>query len=628
LESVHARVQGFLKELADLGPGVLLQDVVFSDGRYVANYAVDAITTTLMAYDSYSSGSQEERRLFSFSGRALVLCMLRNGVALNWWSKRSDCRDLAAQHLKFTATTLRSGRKIDQFSPNSNGASNAAWFDFETEYGELAENIRRTQAASQIRDDNEQVEDFFQATELAMGLLKGCVRRIRERREAVAGLEAQERDKSCSDAEMAARTLWQSGDVWMESGKSFSRGRSPVTGRGFYASLTLATVGHDATQHMRTLRHDPRIFGNPRRSRVRDFYHPPRGGTDTTFALRLKEVEKVYDAVAFANWCGLVLNARVTIAWFLLEGCTAKECAAMFEQLKKNLVQWLLDKGPPYSGAPWPAYVFVHETTGEDRWHTHMRFAVPPHLAAAFRREVDNALRRVIAPRIWPTADAQPGAKGRAEFLRRRVGLVKPFNPKQPTPITGDQWIGVMYMLKGADPNKEVARLDHATGSGGGYKPVFLTDLIDWTYENPGQPWIGKRVGFAEALGPTSRRMTTDADGNLFQSLLAFQLKHNAVNVLDLYSDYHLDQAEGRRSCLPLQPPAAKFPLRPIKARGHSRLPHQERLAVGCPPLSNNEAAKIFASPIPSQPPTSNQPVMMTEFATLVAQAMAEKQGD
>lgn len=360
--------------------------------------------------------------------------------------------------------------------------------------------------------------------------------------------------KPRTEAEMEARTLWQSGDMWRVSGERYGRARGKgdaVAGDGPWASMVRATVGHDGAGHVRAvLSSDPRVFGAKRRARTRDFFRPPAASPDYRHALPFRDVVRLYDAGAYANRRGVVLNARVTISWFLLGDCTERECERYFEAFKKNVVEWLRSRGAAAPGKPFPAYVYAHEAAGGNKRHTHMRLAVPPELGKEFREEVRAALRHVIAPRPWPELAVGPDDKEKSRFVVARVSAVPAHDPARSRPMTKDQWIGVTYMLKGADPTPALSVRE-------GGQTVSVGDIMEWEYEDPGAPWTTRRVGASQELGPTARRAFVDEGGHAFHSLLTVQRKAGTIDVRDLYSDYYLDQAAGRRG---VAPPAAPQP--------------------------------------------------------------------
>lgn len=357
-------------------------------------------------------------------------------------------------------------------------------------------------------------------------------------------------DKPRTEAEMAARSFWQSGNMWLATGshmagtKKDGREDHPVQGSGLWAEMVRATVGHNRRQHAQAvLAADPRFFGVKRRARTREFYRSPAKTPDYSRAFPDEMVRRLYDAVAFANRCGLVLNARVTVSWFLLEDCDAAECDRLFQRFKKNLVQWLGEKGPPEPGQPWPAFVYVHEAGDKAKYHTHMRVAVPPALAADFREEVRGALRKVIAPRPWPKL---PKTKrgGSAEFVVSRVSGLAVHDPARRRPMTKDQWVSLGYLLKGADPRRVLMRREDG-------QLVTVGNLLEWEYEDPGAPWRGKPFSPSEALGPAARQRFRDKDGKPFVSLLERQIRDGNIDVRELYSDWYLAQALGRAAAEP-----------------------------------------------------------------------------
>lgn len=359
-------------------------------------------------------------------------------------------------------------------------------------------------------------------------------------------------DKPQSDAEMKAKTLWQSGDIWLACGKRFGRGDGAVAG-GQWAERVGAVVGHDRENHRKSvLLSDQRIFGMKRRSRVREFYQASGKGADYRNAWPDKSLHTIYNAVAFANRRGLVLNARVTVSWFMLADCDAIACKGLFQHFKRNLAQWLLDKGAPEVGQPWPAYVYAHETVGDAGFHTHMRLAVPSALGAEFRKEVRCALRRVIEPRPWPEPCRTKSGKRKVEFVVPRVSTVPEFDFPRPRSVTRDQWIGVGYMLKGVHPERVLATRDDG-------RPVDVSDVLEWDYQDPGTKWAGKQCGTSQALGEAAQRTFRDASGAPFRSRLDEQIETGKIDVRELYSDCYLEQAVGQVSAV-VAPPAGAQP--------------------------------------------------------------------
>jgi hypothetical protein len=341
-------------------------------------------------------------------------------------------------------------------------------------------------------------------------------------------------DRPKSAAEFAALTRRQSGESPFDDQRSprfrrWIRGHSgeELPRAGLHVSIERGIWGATGGDFLRAIAaDDPTVCMIKRRAKIQSFFRPTPQRISYQYAFPASAVRRLYNGVALANRQGLVLNVRLGVSWFNVPGCTAADCGAYFAQFKKNLVQWFADRGLT---APYPALLFVHECKGSDRFHTHMMVAVPEVQRDAFTKHVRKALERVLKLRDLPK---------RVLWVRWRK--IADYALDRRWPITRDQWTGLTYLLKGADPGVELGL--NISGS-----TVAVGDITEWGYEDPGQPFAGPPWGTSEALGPGSQKAFRDSAGAPFHSLLDWQIDKSALDWRDLYTDYYLDQAAGRR---------------------------------------------------------------------------------
>jgi hypothetical protein len=356
-------------------------------------------------------------------------------------------------------------------------------------------------------------------------------------------------DRPKSDAEAAALTRRQSGETLMDGLTPAGRRRWEGTPRGTllpnvgpHGSIERAIWGGTGDDYRLALTaDDPIVCLVKRRAKLQRWFAPPPAGISYRHAFPVSAIRRLYNGAALANRHALVLNVRVGVSWFNVPGCVPADCKHYFERFKKNLVQWFSDNG---LAAPYPAYVFVYERAvraGNDRFHTHMMLAVPETLRDPFTSYVDKALLRVLKRDELP--------KGVRWVRWRKVPIP---SPERQVPITRDQWIGLTYMLKGADPGVELGLNVHG-------KTVTVGGITEWDYEDPGQPFAGVPWGTSETLAPGSQQAFRDPVGERFHSLLDWQIANGALDWRELYTDHYLDQAAGRRGP---QPPTVPTPSR------------------------------------------------------------------
>lgn len=282
-----------------------------------------------------------------------------------------------------------------------------------------------------------------------------------------------------------------------------------------------------------------------------------------------KEFKQLHDALHFAYRQGLVMNATVTVAWFLLEpyGLDLSAQQRAFERFRRELARWfgLRQKELRRHGIDIPGshFAWVHEnphpTSG--KLHTHLLVHVPPVLVGAFEAFLPEAVAR--AARLSP--DGLP-----ASLLGKRVR-----RPDQDA-LYG-QWRWFHYVTKGA---KAEARLPAPAGRDG-YR---LGNLMHHWYQNPGpapDALGGRYVGCTHSLTPRGRQARCAATKEASASVLSTQCRTGQIDVRLLYPGYEHGQRRG-----PLRAPPAPFvrwqrrQLQPATEEKHPVGPRQPERGV------------------------------------------------
>jgi hypothetical protein len=287
-----------------------------------------------------------------------------------------------------------------------------------------------------------------------------------------------------------ARLLIERGDMGIEPGKRYPL----VWGDDIYSQIWRATNGATETDHSRNRRWlllqeqkaNPHIYVTKRIAKRKIGRISPLilDVVNASLAdvlprnLTKKQFVNLYSAVSFANSGGIILRAHVTIAWGLLGYSDHDEISeALGDQFIKVYSQWCRDK---QISAMW---IYTHECSARMGLHTHFLCAVPDDLVPAFRAWV---WRRMIAiTRIGPPP-------------KKAVKVVAP--PSNPL---GRQWRVFQYICKSVDPNavfQPPGQIEPGQGS------VFMSDLIQFLYECPGEIKCKNREGTSVNIGPSARK--------------------------------------------------------------------------------------------------------------------------
>ena len=333
-------------------------------------------------------------------------------------------------------------------------------------------------------------------------------------------------EKPRTEAAIAARDRRNAG--WPEP-EQRTRFR-PASDSSFDEAIELGVFGANEEAYRQTWEPtNPRIYEDKRGVPRRVYFGPSptlQTTPDTTHALSARYVRRVYNAAAFANRTGRILNAKLTVAWFLLEGTDLVEQERCFRRYYKNLKQWFRDLSAtrvPDVADHEPRIIYVHENPGGASFHTHFALAVPEAVMADFRGAARGMMARLVQPN-----------KLTGDRLER---LVKAEVRRPDRNACVGQWCWLHYMLKGA--NHAELLVDR-----GPERRRYLGDVLAYRYENPGPVPGRERIGVTKALGAEARDEFVDARGR-FGSLWDTQVASGEIDVRELYSDHYLRQLEG-----------------------------------------------------------------------------------
>lgn len=223
----------------------------------------------------------------------------------------------------------------------------------------------------------------------------------------------------------------------------------------------------------------------------------------------------LYSGVAFANRCGCVMNAHLTVAWTLLGLSDEEAFDWAFEMMQDRIRDWF---GRAHST---PVWMYSNERSVRSGLHTHWLLSVPPEGAVSF------------------------GAWAGETFLTRCGAMGSPENAIRLDPISNmfGQWRLFQYLCKGI---KQRARMLPACRAADGL-PVYLGDLIEFAYEPTWDVLGRRRMGMSDSINTKQRELGYIDEGMLphrrapnFKSLLEL----GVIDVRRLYSDEYYREWE------------------------------------------------------------------------------------
>jgi hypothetical protein len=371
--------------------------------------------------------------------------------------------------------------------------------------------------------------------------------------------EAKERRLS-GEVEPRWPTAYPSVRGSMTGGKKPSPAEGPFRGSGYHERLEAAIEGPNADIKWRALVASmPHVYVR----KIKDkppliwggWEKPPpglrsanaeEGRFRSPHALTLDEVRRVYNAVAFANRRGKVMNASLTLAWFMLPGVDQIKQAKADEAFRHKLKQWFDSRHELSSSAREALFVYVQENPTGERFHTHLLLHLPTEMIERFKAYLPAAVAQ--------TARTIAGVRG-GDLPE---GLHKARVRRHDRHALHSQWIRYHYVTKGADPETSL--------TGVGPCKYYVGDVMRFTHRDPGPVVKGRRlrVGASGALGPTEQ--SREALG--FRSLLDEQIRSGVLDVRALFSDHYLREFNGEAVTEPYPPPTRAALVSPFKAVG------------------------------------------------------------
>ncbi len=234
--------------------------------------------------------------------------------------------------------------------------------------------------------------------------------------------------------------------------------------------------------------------------------------------LSIKEVSRLYTAIAYANRRGMVFNAHITISWGML-GIGKRDHTEAANALKvfcKGLLTWARYYGLS-PGRHEIAYVYVHEVSSDFEIHTHVLVSVPQKL-----RE------KLIS---W----APKGVRGISKVRDIPVKAVHVVSPGRSKPHIEEQWRWFSYLCKGIDPLAIVTRHNG--------QRLLASFLLHHKLNAPGEVWCRKMVGVSSNIAESAQKE--------FGFVSAWQLRLFYVQIL--YSDYEYQEWRDEQAAIVLR---------------------------------------------------------------------------
>lgn len=379
--------------------------------------------------------------------------------------------------------------------------------------------------------DSPSVPLFCRVANLALELMEAAARLVRRpwtSEERARLYEDDYWDKPRSDTAMRARDRRYAG--WPEPVHR-SRFR-PAMGNDLDSKIQQSVLGINEETYLQAWGQiDERIYkykrGVPRRAYVGGSDDDrPVSTPDFTNAFGAAAVRRVYNAFAFANRTGRIMNAQLTIAWYLLEGVDPAAQWQCFDTFYHNIKQWFRNVSSelvPEATDRRPWIVYVHENPGGHKLHTHFALVVPDPLIERFYGCAKGIL--------WRALPASVNDLGLAKLVRLRVRRTNHH-------AYVGQWFWFHYILKGANHSEVVAK--------GGVDGTYpLGDVMAYRYQDPGPMRPRQRIGFTASLRPKAQKAFVDDLGRGFESLWEQQMQTGRVDVRELYFDRYFSHSKG-----------------------------------------------------------------------------------
>ncbi|GEO17402.1 hypothetical protein [Microvirga aerophila] len=228
-------------------------------------------------------------------------------------------------------------------------------------------------------------------------------------------------------------------------------------------------------------------------------------GYGQTQHLAGRDFTKLYNAVAFANCQGWVLNTFISISWSTVGITTDLLVEQAHRRFNERMRKWLLERGLPL------AWVWVLERGNTYGLHSHIHVAVPKQHRRDFMQWAKKCVSHI------------PGRP----LVNTEISKTVRFDCRSDRDVAG-QWWRFPYYAKGVDPavgfrdadDKHIWRL--------------LNEVAGLTLKPQGLVKT-KRAGVSRALDAKARRAFDAQYG-----LPPFALANGGKEPADLYTDEYL----------------------------------------------------------------------------------------
>ncbi|WP_380789379.1 hypothetical protein [Sphingobium xenophagum] len=195
-----------------------------------------------------------------------------------------------------------------------------------------------------------------------------------------------------------------------------------------------------------------------------------------SWSLRWRQFVKGYEAIAFANCLGLVLDSAIHITWSL-QGIHSDLAVADRQKAFLDAIRrWFERHDEP------AAFYWVLERGSRRGLHSHIALRIPPHLTAEFHTYANATLARIV----------------KGPLVHRQGERTMLIQPRRGRDIVA-QWKLFAYLMKGLDSS--LIFLNRAN-------PAASPRVSNWTFINfkPQGEISVKRMGVSRILDDATRR--------------------------------------------------------------------------------------------------------------------------
>jgi hypothetical protein len=204
--------------------------------------------------------------------------------------------------------------------------------------------------------------------------------------------------------------------------------------------------------------------------------------------LSAKEVRRLYESVAFANYTGTVMNTFTTIAWSTVGVSTDEKVQDASAEFLDRFRRWCAYKKIPCH------HVWVMERGKRLGLHIHILAHIPPLYRTSYGSWALSAVR---------TTTKQEPLRGKMVDGKPPLSTLHIGN--RPMGIT-DQWRAFRYMVKGVGPDEVQKFL------GRHYHSMLVREFAGLRCSDQGEV-KGQRSGHSQRLADKAQRLLFDQLG-------------------------------------------------------------------------------------------------------------------